>query len=149
MESIRNQFFDNDIRPEKVIHLGTMCLGEDWPDISEDAFDDDRDEILNALGLASAGDDDDLPEELWELGQLLESRAKLGWLVLFATPVPRTFSENGYSFSWGHYATQWIYGESFEDCCVKAVKWHAEFVEGRRQKAEQDAKATDSAEVQP
>lgn len=149
MESIRDQFFNKDIRPEKVIHLGTMCLGEDWPDISKEAFDYDRDEILNALGLPFAEDDDEIPEDFWEFDQLLSSRGKLGWLVLFATPVPRNFSESGYSFSWGHYATQWIYGESFEDCCQQSIKWQAEFIEQRRKQAEQGVNGTDCAEVQP
>ena len=83
--------------------------------------------------------------EQWEIEETLTQNGKLGWLVEFATPVPRDFYESGdsrgYSFSWGHYRLTWFYGETFEACCQQAITWQAEFIKACREKAEQEAAA--------
>lgn len=52
MQKIVSEFFDNSIRVEKLIHLGTMCMDDSaWPSIARDAFEDDAEDVWQALGL--------------------------------------------------------------------------------------------------
>lgn len=127
MKQTINDFFDSAIRAEKILHLGTMCMDDSWPDIASKAFEDDPDDVWAALGLAEP---DEISQEEW--GEAIRDARKLGFLVQFATPVPDRFYDGGYTFSWGHYTLHWIYDESFENACVRALKWQEEFVERRR-----------------
>ena len=131
---IIHEFFERAIRVEKVIHIGTMCMDDAWPDIAAEAFEDEEG-VWAALGIEKP---DDVSTEAWS--EALQDACKLGFLVQFATPVPEGFYEGGYSFSWGCYSTQWIYGESFESACNKAKKWQAEFIKKRHAKEMEEQK---------
>jgi hypothetical protein len=48
----------------------------------------------------------------------------------------------GASFSWGHYATKWIYGDTLED----AVKQGFDWVEEQRKKEVEKAKEANTYE---
>ena len=124
---ISNEFFNQSIRIEQIIHIGTMCMDDAWPEIAKEAFE--REEVWVAIGIEEP---DDVSTEAW--GEAIRDACKLGFLVQFATPVPENFYERGYSFSWGWYSTKWIYDESFESACKKAMEWRDEFVEKRRAK---------------
>lgn len=129
MQQIISDFFDSSLRVEKVIHLGTMCMDDIWPTAAMDAFEDDAEEVWEALGSLAP---DEASTEEW--GEALRCMRKLGFLVQFATPMPRDFSDDGgYSFSWGHYTTQWIYDDSFESACARALKWQEEFIKASRE----------------
>lgn len=134
MREIINEFFDNAIRVEKVIHIGTMCMDDAWPDIAAEAFEDEEG-VWAALGVEEP---DDVSTEAWS--EAIRDACKLGFLVQFATPVPEGFYEDGYSFSWSWYSTQWIYGESFESARSEAMKWQVEFIEKRRAKEMEEQK---------
>lgn len=136
MKQIANEFFDRSIRVEKLLHLGTMCMGDAWAATAQEAFEDDAD-IWAALGMAEPEPERDGPEA-W--GEAICDARKLGFLVQFATPMPDRFYEDGFSFSWGWYTTHWIYDESFETACEKALKWQEEFIERRRAKALEEKK---------
>mgnify|MGYP000867274884 CR=1 FL=1 len=127
MRKIISDFFDSSIRVEKLIHLGTMCMDDVWPEIASEAFEEDAEDVWEALEHLEP---DDACKEEWS--ETLRCIRKLGFLVQFATPVPYGFSGNGYSCSWGQYTTQWIYGDSFELACARALKWQEEFIEASR-----------------
>lgn len=150
METIQLLFSNGSIRPEQILHLGTMCLHDRWPTLANDAFAYDLDSVSAALGLPElaaeiTGDPD--PEQLFDV---LRIHGKHGWLVQFATPFPKGFWSNGdsrgYHYSWGHTATHWIYGESFDECCRAALQWRDEYIEGRRLECEQESQ---QQEAQP
>ena len=134
-KKIMETFFDNNIRPDAIIHLGLQCIDEDsWPDRAEDAFDDDSDQIWEAIGMAP-------PEggqyEKWEIVEQLIANRKLGFLIKFATPVPRDFTANGYSTNgWGNYTTRWIYADNLEGACKKAIEWHRDYIQRKRNAAQ-------------
>lgn len=130
MQQIISEFYDSSVRVEKVLHLGTMCMDDAWPDIAQETFEDDAD-IWTALGMAEPELESDDPEG-WS--ETIRDARKLGFLIQFATPVPDRFYEGGFSFSWGWYTTRWIYDESFESACEQAMKWQKEFIEIRRAK---------------
>lgn len=144
MKQIISEFFDSSIRVEKVIHIGTMCMDSAWPDIARKAFEYDPTDVWAALGLQEPEIED---SDEW--GEVLREGRKLGYLIQFATPIPDDFYDGGYSFSWGWYTTHWIYDDSFESACAKALKWQDEFIERRRAKAEenQPLKCRDKNEV--
>jgi hypothetical protein len=127
-------FFDNSIRPDEIIHLGLQCIDEySWPDAATEAFEDDFDQVWDAIGLSPPGDNED---EKWAIADHLLHNNKHGFLIKFATPVPISFSENGYSTNgWGYYTTKWIYADSFDEACEEAMRWHQEYIDKKRAKA--------------
>ena len=86
-------------------------LIKDLPFLSKWFGDDDRDEDLF----------EDEMEALFE--QFVEAR-KLGFLAQVAHPIM-----HGSAFTWGHYGTQWFYGESMEEILAKGVAWAKEMDE--------------------
>lgn len=139
--TIREKFFEHSIRPETILHLGTMML-ETPPESLKKAFEYDGDDVFPLLGIDEEGvfgyigdhDEDDL------LKALADVKAT-GWLVKFATPVPQDFSPDGSSWSqsWGFYATKWIYGNSYNACCKLAIRWANEYVNRARREFLSDA----------
>lgn len=108
--NFRNQFIKNNLRIEKVIHIGLMCINDHaLPDVMTDAFDEDE-EIWKIIGV----DAPEIYDDKEEIFHILSSSGKLGFLVEFATPVRD---------SWGHYTSKWIYADSFDECCTQAMEW--------------------------
>lgn len=130
-KKIIEYFYDNSIRAEKIIHLGIQCIDELSPDVKEE-FKYDYNEISSALGLESPdlldGDDEDISSLFIESG-------KLGFLIKFATPVPKFYSDNSdsYSFSWSFCRMEWIYGETLEEACKKAIEWKEVYINSEKQ----------------
>jgi len=58
---------------------------------------------------------------------------KSGFLVKFATPVPQNIKDGSHSMSWGYYAAKWIYADTYQEACEKALAWRCQFVESKRQ----------------
>ena len=127
-------FFDNDIRPDEIIHLGLQCMNEySWPDAAEVAFEQDFEQVWAALEIPPPEEDED---EKWAIAEHLLRNGKTGFLVKYATPVPTRFSDNGYSTNgWGYYTTKWIYADEFEYTCRQAIKWQREYIERKRRAA--------------
>ena len=132
-KQIISELFDSSVRVEKVIHIGTMCMDSAWSDIAHEAFEDNPDEVWTAIGLQEPQ-----IEDVDEWGETLREGRKIGFLIQFATPVPYSFYDGGFSFSWGWYTTCWIYDDSFDRACEKSLKWQEDFVEKRRAKAEEE-----------
>lgn len=130
---IIKEFFDESIRVEQLIHIGTMCADEAWSSIAQFAFDDDHESVWNAIGIEPPDDDDNESTFMHLMDHL-----KTGFLVEFATPVPqKIYSDGSFMFSWSNYTTTWIYDESFEQACQKALEWRRKFIEKKRQATQQ------------
>jgi hypothetical protein len=59
-----------------------------------------------------------------------------GFFVQLAVPIPRDFHKDGksYSFSWGHYRTEWFFFPTLDALVNRAETWAAEVVEAARKK---------------
>ncbi|PHS64371.1 MAG: hypothetical protein COB09_08330 [Thalassobium sp.] len=141
MKEISTEFFDNSIRAELIVNIPSMLSDEDSPpDIIADNVYDDLDRTCAAMGIKppSIHDIDDLG--FW-FSDLARRKGFNGFLVQFATPIPTNIRQDGgFSFSWGYYTTQWIYGDTYEEACAKAVEWAAGFVSEKRAAAGVSAK---------
>ena len=54
------------------------------------------------------------------------SSGKLGFLLQIATPVMEWTSKTSSNFSWGHYATHWVYADTFDAAIEAGLAWVAE-----------------------
>lgn len=126
MNEIREAFFDNAIRAEVVLHLGTQCWDNSaWPEAAKEAFEYDQESVWKAIGIEPPADGE---EETWAIEEHLRNHKIFGFLVKFATPIPDDIALNSYSFSWGYYTTEWIYADTYKAACEKAVTWQAEYL---------------------
>ena len=134
MKEILEVFYENNIRADLILHLGTQCFTQPdeccWSYAAKDVFDDEPDEVWEAIGL-------DIPEHsgLDAISEYLVDNNKLGFLVRFATPVPHHITQNGYSYSWGRYTTKFVYGETYEVACRKAIDWKKVYIAKKKAKA--------------
>lgn len=143
---LSNECFENSLRAEVILHLGCMCFDYSFPSAAEEAFEEDGELILEALGIPVPEDDDKfntLFSRPWEdMAALLLRHRKLGYLAQFATPMPYDFVEDGYSTGgWGATVSHWFYGETFQDCFRQAVAWKNRFIENRRIAAKLETEA--------
>lgn len=134
-QTILQQFLDNSIRIEIMLHLGLQMLDESLPDNIADAFHFDTDNIADALGVVA----DDLALDVNRGDISWDMRFKYkrqGYLVKFATPIPTSFSDDGETCdrSWESYQCKWIYAESLDECCTAALEWQSQYI--GEQKAE-------------
>lgn len=117
--------FDENVRAETILHLGTMCQDDSFPQCAEDAFNDFYEEVWKALGRKKIPDDFDAEEH----ADWLRRNGKQGFLIQFATPIPTEIHGSGYTHDgWGYYMSQWVYDDSFDGACAKGVEWAAEYV---------------------
>ena len=129
---------EHNLRAEQIIHLGAQaCCGPEADAVTE-AFENDGEEIWEALGL---------PETYLELGdqldEILLQEGRTGFLVQIATPVPQQFYDGGaYSSSWGCYHCHWFYGDTLEQAFNKALKYKQEWLAKRRAKAQEKEAAS-------
>ena len=133
MTKIEEEFFDNSIRAESIVHIGTQCLDDySWSDAAEEAFQQDFERVWPALGIHPPEEDED---ELWAISEHLKDHNKSGFLVQFAAPIPKFMDSDSYTCSWGYYTTEWIYAETYDAVCEKAIKWRKEYLEKEKLKA--------------
>lgn len=134
-EAMIDMMFDNNVRAEAIIHIPTMLAQDAWPDIAREAFmEDEPDRIWEEIGIEPPYDLDD--EGL--IFEHLTDNRKFGYLVKFATPVPQDITADSHRLSWGYYSMKWIYAESYEQACKKALDWREKFVARKREQALKD-----------
>lgn len=131
---IAKELTENSIRIEKIIYLAGSCMDYSFPSDIQDAFEEQPEEMFQAMGL-EWDDELDGPEYISEH---LIQHGKLGFLVLFATPVPISFNKDGDGYStggWGFYQLNWLYGDTIEELIEPAKKWQADMIEKKRKEA--------------
>lgn len=74
---------------------------------------------------------EDEPDEDW-ISEVLYQET--GFLVQLARPVPSGFCGTSHSFSWGHYATKWIYVDDLDELVVLAEEFSEQVLERARAK---------------
>lgn len=131
-----DELFESSVRADTIVHLASMALQDAWPSGVEEAFEDDLDEVVKAIGLPLSHS-----MEKDEIAEQLVDHQKLGWLVKFSTPIPSHFHESGFSFSWGLYISEWFYGEDYEALCRKALEWRETVIDYWRKRWEKDSVA--------
>lgn len=128
---IISDFYNEIIRAETILHLAIQCIDEAHAPDAKDALSLDWEDIWNALG-CEIPESESTPEEI---SDYLRNKGINGFLVKFATPVPQYIDGDGYSVTWSWYATKWIYSETLEGACQKALKWKSEYIENKKAKA--------------
>lgn len=127
-----DMMFENNVRAEVIIHIGTTLAHDQWPDIAREAFmEDEQEPIWDAIGLEPPYD---MEDEALIFDHLSEHR-KYGYLVKFATPVPVNIKPESHRISWGYYAAKWIYSEHYETAAEMALEWRQDFIDRKRKKA--------------
>ncbi|MCP8687724.1 hypothetical protein [Marinobacterium sedimentorum] len=136
--ALAQRAFDHNLRAETIIHIGAMCTSVPMADIATEAFQEDWDELWNALGVTRTPhdvDDESICSALMHAG-------RRGFLIQIGTPVPQGFTEDGsYVWSWGHYQLKWFYGDSVEGAFEAAAQWQEKYIEAKHAK-EQSKEAT-------
>ena len=114
------QLSDAVTRIDMVISIaGGLTAGDSLPDDLKDFLEQcSLSEIKKCLG--------DIPEYVdlrsYEgIGEWLLEANKLGFLVLFTTPIINHLE--GSTFSWGYYTGEWVYADSIEDAIPKGIAW--------------------------
>lgn len=125
---IKEQFEDHDMRCGEMHPLFMTPLTALYGRLSEIILDDYHFETVEALGITE--EERYLLDSRDDLEELLYAKKLDGFLACFAKPVAKPFGDNGgYSSSWGHYRTQWLYADSIPELAQKAIKWAAEVFE--------------------
>jgi hypothetical protein len=125
-------------RIEALLHIGAMstdhdCLPTALVDMLEDQGSSDLERLFPGIPawVVEAFDTGDFSEFVtWA-----HRHKRLGFLVLFATPLMKHISEGHIRYSWGHYATCWVYADTLDDALQQGLAWVAE-----RRKKEKAAK---------
>lgn len=122
------KLYDETTRVEKVIYLaGAMASGDSFSDDLREFFEEeDEDAIESCFGPIPDGVELDEPEFVYEW---LVDAQKFGFLVQVATPVMKPLGDGCTQFSWGHYRTEWVYGETLDSAIRLGLAWVAEMRE--------------------
>lgn len=136
MEKLKNQMIEENVRCEKIFHLGIMTAQESLPDDLREAFDSDWGQMDKALKLRNKVD---ICADEWQKVEALEVEQKNGFLIQFATPCPDFLDRDSYSFSWGFYTCKWFYGETMEEVTQKGIKWARGYINKKRKEFKQQS----------
>lgn len=139
-----NRMDDASMRVAHIFDIGSIFAGfNSLPSALHEFVEDSSDEELQALFGESFGRcfkecQEDLP--LAESFTEAAAAARIyGFVLVVERPVPMSFSENGETHSWGHYAVRAFYADQLTDCYEQAHKWADEYVARKRQEAQAGA----------
>jgi len=126
MKALARRFYNATARVDDIVLLASV-LGEidSMPTVMEDDFlQEDIGVMLSCFGpmpdeIKEAYESEDYSEFL---GWLLDND-RFGFLLKFATPVMKHYDSGGASFSWGHYRTKWVYGDTLEAALDSGFCW--------------------------
>ena len=118
---INTAFFNAKLCVSEIIHLSSMVVNENVSSKIEDVIESNGEEIWDALGV-SVNDD----YEISNLAHDIKTKFhKNGFLICVETPLPLSFngSASNYSYSLGLMQSQWLYGETIDECYAMALTW--------------------------
>jgi len=122
----------------------SACLADPPSDLDELVQDDlwDADYILAVAPwikeiLDEGSDADEVVSEMY-------NRGMRGFIAQVATPSPHKFSADGKSWqtSWRSTRIEWLYADTLDDLCIKAVEWAEGVVAAARERAMTPAAVT-------
>lgn len=122
-EQITGSARENVWRFEAIFHLGAIAQHDSLPPACRDAIDEELVEIAKAVGVPGKKA---LRMETDEFVEYVLDKNLTGLLVNVATPVREYFEghdSNSFGFSWGHYGTEWLYGEDLAALLPKIEAW--------------------------
>lgn len=130
-EKVIDFCFENSLRLETIIHLGSMCY--EYEAFSYESFElfEYHKNIWNVLDISEPEDTDRA-----SVAEYLVDSRKFGFLIKANTPLLTFHSESSASFSWGAYTAEMFYAETFEEAFDKAKQWCLDYYE--KQKIEQN-----------
>jgi hypothetical protein len=138
-EQITESARENGWRFEGVFHLGAIVQHDSLPPAFRDAINEELVEIAKAVGIPGKKA---LRMDADEFVEYVVDKNLMGLLVNVATPV-REYAEsddsNSYAFSWGHYGTEWLYGDDLAALLPKIEAWVTERSEEDRRKSARKA----------
>ncbi len=132
-ESLNQRMFDAGVRVEQMWWVGGICTypPHEFDEWIEDELPDATEILKEFPWMAEPnGIGEDICAEL-------AIRRINGFFVQLATPIPKDFHKdgNGFSFSWGHYRTEWFFFCTLDALVDRAEKWAEEVIESARKKA--------------
>lgn len=90
----------------------------------------------NASFFADVGEGDTETDiEIHQGGELLREGGFFGFAVQFGASVRTFYSATSWGSSWGHYYTQWVYAETYEQAWEMGLAWAASMNEKDLQEA--------------
>jgi hypothetical protein len=125
----------------RILHLGAVLADpEVYREEIEDLLNDLRDadpqdpiwkgipcDVMPAASTTDRDDGDDesmsWDDEMDVLTDRLRRKGLFGFIVQIRTPVPTSFSDSGFGYSWGCSRHTLIYGETFEDAVKQGAAW--------------------------
>ena len=122
--NLSSDFFDNQVRFDKIYHLGTMISDDSIADDLREEVEYDLEQIASALEVKES-----ILEELNEdfsaeaFSSMLYIEKKLGFLCKAASPAKTVLEGGTTTYCWSNYRTAYIYAETFEDVCSQAIDW--------------------------
>lgn len=136
------------MRPDAILSLGlVMCDEEFQTDAFEEFVDDMRSGSvhfsLKTLAKRFCKNLKDLEKEKHyhnEMELLLDAAESLGYygfIILASTPIIvwGPDGKSGHGCGFGHYASQWVYGDDFDQAWERAVQWAIDFDNEQKEKA--------------
>lgn len=140
MKAILEKLDNASARMERVILLaGAIASAAPLPDDLREFLGYEDEKTISAV-LGDVPEAVDLDDEDGVV-EWLANAGKLGYMVQFATPVMEARSNGMTSGNWGHYATQWVYGDTMEQAVETGLAW----VETVRAREQEEAKKGGSA----
>lgn len=120
-DKLTDLLYNNNVSFEHILHIGASLSDDSFPE-NNNVFDDHHTEICELLGIK----EEDVDE--WGLEEILSNTSKKGFVGVVKTPVPKNVGSDGsYVCSWGDCALGYVYAETFEGLCKKAVKWAVKY----------------------
>jgi len=133
VKDIFNKLDEATVRMEQIILIAGMINdGECLPDPLRNFLEEEGKKTLQRCfpdapaSLLEDADDGDYEVFREHFAEWMYESKKLGFLIQFARPVMR-YSDNAKSstYSWGYYATHWVYGDTLEAAVTEGLEWAA------------------------
>lgn len=136
MTEIADRLFEAQVRFNNLFWI-PACLADPPSDLEEMIEDDiwDADMILAAAPWLKEMLDEGIEAE--EVVSEMFNRGMKGFIAQVARPSPRDFSADGKSWtsSWGSTRIEWMYADTLDELCVKAIEWGEKIVTDARTRA--------------
>jgi len=137
MKKLMQRFDEATARIETMI-LIAGAIYDDWSlqkELGEFFEEEDFETIERTFGQLPVFVSTDIDAGNFEsLIEWLISQSKLGFLIKFASPIKE--QRVGFmKYSWGYYATQWVYGDTLEQALENGFVWVSKQRDAEQKKA--------------